>query len=443
MRRVTIVSIGGAIAAIVAICLALYMYSRPTVLRVAVTRDGDDQAVLAAAAQEFAQDREPIRLKLVVVDSLAESSTAFEEERVDLAIVRSDIAMPPSSHTVLIMHKNAAILLTPAQSGIRSVDDLKGRRVGMLQGARTGMAGDRGLLDTALAQYDVPAASVRMIPLTLAEASKALERKEIDAVFTVGAPGSQGLRDVVSAFAQAGRGQLAFIPIAEAKAIAQRSPHFESIEVLRGAFGGAQPKPAASFETLGASTRLVAHHSLSNDVVGELTELLLAARPKIAVQLPAANRIEAPPKDKAAALPVHAGALAYLDDEEQSFFDKYSDFIYLGAMFLSLIGTGLATLATRFSRRQSADIDRILSRLLEIVKTARSVERLDALDEFEREADELLALALALDSNHGLSGNRLTATSLALTQVRHAIAERRQSVSPAVRAPFAPRIVRE
>jgi hypothetical protein len=101
--------------------------------------------------------------------------------------------------------------------------------------------------------------------------------------------------------------------LAEAKAIAQRSPAFEGVEVMRGAFGGAQPKPAEDFVTLGVSTRLVARNSLGNEVVGALTRLLLAARPAIPARIPIANRIEAPAADKGAALPVHPGALAFLD----------------------------------------------------------------------------------------------------------------------------------
>jgi hypothetical protein len=41
------------------------------------------------------------------------------------------------------------------------------------------------------------------------------------------------------------------------------------------------------------------------------------------VAIPIANRIEAPPADKGAALPVHPGALAFLNDDEQSFFDEH------------------------------------------------------------------------------------------------------------------------
>ncbi len=444
MRRLTLLSIFAALAAIGACALALYLYERPTMLRVAVTRGADDQQVLSAAAYEFAQAHEQIGLKLVLVDSLAESARAFEDQRVDLAIVRGDIAMPVDGQTVLIMRRNAAVLLAPAGSPLRDVEDLKGRKIGILQAEQSEKADDhQALLDAALTQRDVPLASVSRAPLSLAELPDAIERGEVDVVLAIGTPGSANMTEAVAAVSQAGHGPPVFIPIPEAKAIAQRSPNIESVEILRGAFGGAQSKPAESFDTLGVSTRLIARRSLNNDVVAELTELMLNAKPSLAAQAPMANHIEAPSTDKGGASPVHAGALAYLGDEEQSFFDKYSDFIYIGAMLLSLCGTAIATLASRFKRRQQTDLERILQRLLEIIAAARAASRAETLDELEREADELLAKALAHDFNHALSGSRLAATSLGLSQVRQAIAERRVVLSAPGRTAFSPRIVGE
>ncbi|ACK51935.1 TRAP transporter solute receptor, TAXI family [Methylocella silvestris BL2] len=439
MRSIALVAVGVA-CVLGAAGLSLYLYERPTVLRVAVTRESDDQHVLAVAAHEFAQARDQVRLKLVLVDSLAESARAFEDERVDLAIVRSDVAMPVSGQTVLIMRRNAAVLMAPAGSEIRQLGDLKGRRIGVVEAARTGRSGVNALLDAALAQYDVAASSVRRVPLTPAELPDAIERRDVDVALVIDTPGAETLNEAVAAVTQAGRGPPVFISIDDAKAIAQRSPNFESIEVLRGVFGGAQPKPAASFETLGVSTRLIARHSLGNDVVAALTELLLTARPLLAAQEPIANRIEPPPTDKGAALPVHPGALAYLGDEEQSFFDKYSDFIYIGAMLASLFGTAIATLAARFNRKRNTDLEEILHRLLQIIAAARTAPRTDMLDDLEKEADDLLAQALAHDWNHAMSGSRVAATDLALNQARQAITDRRLYLA-SPRGTFAPRLV--
>jgi TRAP-type uncharacterized transport system substrate-binding protein len=443
MRRLIFGTFIGSLAVAAAAAAAIYYFERPSVLRIAVPRDSEDQAIMAAAALDFAKDLQDIRLKLIPVDSLAESSRALEQGHADFAIVRIDIAMPPSGQTVLIMRRNAAVLFAPAQSGLHAIDDLRGHRIGVLQSVPAGKVDNQLLLDTALAQYDVPPASVRRVSLGISDLTRAIEQKEIDAVFAVGVPGSDGLTEAVSAVAVAGHGAPVFLPIAEAKAIAQRSPHFEQVEVSRGAFGGAQPKPAEDFDTLGVSTRLVARNSLSNETAGEMTRLMLAARPGIAARIAIANRIEAPPADKGAALPVHPGALAFLDDEEQSFFDKYSDAFYIGAMCLSVLGTGLAAAAARLARHNTSDADKIVRRLIEITKAVRRAEHLGPLDDYEEEADELLALALAPDAVHVLSVNRMGALSLALNQVRHAIAERRLSLAAPVRAHFAPRIVRE
>ena len=69
--------------------------------------------------------------------------------------------------------------------------------------------------------------------------------------------------------------------------------------------------------------------------------------------------------------------------------------------------------------------------------------RAETLDELEKEADELLAKALAHDFNHALSGSRLAATSLGLNQARQAISERRAVLSVPNRTAFSPRIVGE
>jgi len=444
MRRHVLGAVVVSLVVLAAAGAAFYYFERPSVLRVAVPRDSDDQAIMTVAALDFAKDLEGIRLKLIPVDGLVESSRALEDGRADLAIVRSDVAMPPNGQTVLIMRRSAAVLFAPAQSGLHTIDDLRGHKVGVLQSVPVGKVDNQLLLDTALAQYDLPPASVKRFPLGIADLARAIERKEIDAVFAVGVPSSGGLTEAVSAVAMAGHGPPVFLPIAEAKAIAERSPQYEEFEVTRGAFGGAQPKPALDFDTLGVSTRLLARSSLSNETAGEVTRLMLAARPAIAARIAIANRIEAPPADKGAALPVHPGALAFLDDDEQSFFEKYSDAFYIGAMCLSVLGTGLAAAAARLTRHNAADADKIVRRLIEITKAARAAEHPAELEDYEEEADELLAQALAPATVHVLSVNRMGALSLALNQVRHAIGERRQSLlATPVRTQFAPRIVRE
>ena len=72
MRRLIFGMIIGSVVAAAAAAAAIYYYERPNVLRVAVPRDSYDQAIMAAAALDFAKDQADIRLKLIPVESLAE-----------------------------------------------------------------------------------------------------------------------------------------------------------------------------------------------------------------------------------------------------------------------------------------------------------------------------------------------------------------------------------
>jgi TRAP-type uncharacterized transport system substrate-binding protein len=443
MRRFVFGAIFGSLAFLAAAAAVLGYIERPTVLRVAVPSESDDQAILAAAMRSFAESRETVRLKLLTVENLVQSARALEEGRADLAIVRSDLAMPARGQTLLIMRHNAVFFVAPPQSRLNGLEGLRGLKVGVLDAAPAGRAANELVLDTALAQYDVPADSVQRVPLTVAEVSRAVKEKRIDALLAVSVPGSESLLQTVNAVAEAGGGPPVFLPVPEAKAIAQRSPAFEGVEILRGAFGGALPRPAMDLETLGVSTRLVARNSIGDEVAGALTRLMLAARPSIAAAVPMANRIEAPPADKGAALPVHPGALAFLNDEEKSFFDQFADLFYIGAMCLSVLGAALAAALARLKRQSAPDTDRILNRLIELIKEARGASLTEALDFCEKEADELLELTLALDMVHGLSPNRIGAIDLALNQLRHVISDRRHNLAAPARTQFVPRVVND
>ena len=75
MRRLVFGTIIGSLAAIAAVAAAIYYYERPAVLRIAVPRDSDDQAMMAAAAHDFAETRDgSIRLKLVAVETAGNRS---------------------------------------------------------------------------------------------------------------------------------------------------------------------------------------------------------------------------------------------------------------------------------------------------------------------------------------------------------------------------------
>jgi len=441
MRRLVLLCLAGGFALAAAAVLFTYLYERPTVLRVAVVRGGQDQEIMAAAAQDFVREHETIRLTPVPVENLAAAAAALDHGRADLAVVRSDVEMPTSGQTVLIMRRSASLFLAPSGSGIASVADLRGLKIGVIHDPLLPPSADLNLLEISLSQYDIPLSAVTPIVLSANEIENALTTKEVSAILAFGMPGGDKLRDAVAAVSKVSSGKPIFVPVPEAEGIAQRSPNYESIEIVRGLFPGAAPQPAKSFHTLGVSTRLVARSTLSDTVVGDLTRILLAARPRLALRAPIAARIVAPETDKGAVLPVHPGAAAYLDDEAESFFEKYSDAFYIGAMVFSVLGSALAALASRFSQMQREGTSETIHRLLDILAEARAADQLLKLDTLQKETDDILARCLKPESAN--SGTDIGALTLAIEQVRRAIEERRANLLAGAKTVFEPRLVRE
>jgi TRAP transporter TAXI family solute receptor len=423
MRRLVLIAVAASLALLALGLFAFQWISAPTTMRIAVGPIGsEDTRLVVAAAQYLARERQPVRLKLVLTDGPAGSAAALESERADLAVVRSDIALPAKGQTVAIMHRDAAILMSLPSAGIWRVAGLAGRNVGILRPQEP----NQRLLETILAQYEVPKATVTTVPLASAtEIEEAFRAKRIDALLVIGTVTGQAVTDAVSAVAQASEGAPVFIPITEADAMAQRSPVFEELEVVRGTFGGTPPRPAESFETLGVTHRLVAQADLDEGAVAELTQLLFAMRPSLSNEVPLANRIEAPDTAKGSTLPVHAGAAAYYEGEVQTFFERYGDWFYLGVMVLSIVGSGAAGLASAASGRSRRRTMALLDEVLRIVERARRAVSEPELQALERETDEVLATALSKAARDEIDQTVMVAMFLGLDQARRAIHEQR------------------
>jgi TRAP-type uncharacterized transport system substrate-binding protein len=444
MRRLLLLALAAVFALTGLAGASLYFFQKPSDLVVAVERNSADEAVMAAMAQKLARDRASVRLKPLAVEGLADSARAVEQGRADLAVVRSDLTMPTNSASLLVMHSDYALFIAPAKNELTNVIQLKDHKIGVLRDIPALRdAAHPGLLDAIFAQYDLAADATTIVPLTQAGITRALADGTVDVILAVGVPEGGPLPEAIAAVAAAGRGDPVFIIIDEAKAIAERQPAFESLEMVRGVFPGRPPRPAKTIETLSASTRLVARSSLPDDVAANLTRLMLAARPELAARLPLANQIKAPSTDKDAALPAHPGAAAYIDDEQETFFDKYSDAIYIAALCLSALGTAAAALASRIrvNRRNPEEI--VLARLVEIVKASRDADAA-TLDTLENEADGLLATSLAPEvMRQKTEAQRVDALRMAFEHARHVLKERRKTVGEPTRPVFGPRIVRE
>ncbi len=428
MGRRGFLALAGLFAMSAMLALSFHMATAPTVLRLAVGPIGSEDVRMAAAfVQTLNREKSGVRLKLVLTEGLADSAAAMDKGKADLAVIRPDVAMPAKGETVLITRRFFPFLVTSKESGIERVADLKGRRVGVVNMP----AGNLDLVRTVLTYYEVPLSEVEIIGLAPADIAPTVAAKGIDALFAISALSARTASQGINTIRQAWGADPAFIPIREADALASRNRAIETGEIVRGAFGGDPPKPADPLTTISVTHRLVAEPGVADNVIAELTRLILTQRATLSVEVPAIQGIEAPSTAKDAALPVHNGASAYLDGNERTFFDRYGDWFYLGVMALSLLGSGMAAMLSQASSVRRRNAMEGLTRIVAMITQAREATELGQLAELELEADEILAMTLDSMARQSLDEGGLSAYRLAMDQLSRAIGERRRVLTEA------------
>ena len=413
---------------------------RGQTLRIAVGPPGSAELRFIEALQpRLRQELWQRRLEVLPTEGPLASAAAIDDGRADLAVVRSDIAIPKKAAIVFILHKDAVLLAARAGSKLDKVADLAGKRVGIVPGSEA----NRAVLDTILTHASVSPASVQHIFLRPGDIASAIEKNLIQAVLVVAPLGDSLADEVVSALWR-GKSAPELIAIKDAEAIARRDPAFEKVDIPAGFFAGRTTLPKEDLTTLSVSYLVVARQSLAESVVTDITKGLFAIRRELTPEIPLARYIEAPDTTRGGRVPVHPGAAAYYDADEKSFFDRYGDWIYIGAILLGGVGSGLATVVSWLRARSRRAALAVIDRLIDIRRKAHEAQDADTLRSLSDAVDDASDRALhrareSLSDETGLESIRL-----AIDEARHAIDGRSReletSVQPAVSAirPLAP-----
>jgi TRAP transporter TAXI family solute receptor len=407
-----------ALALIAIIILALRFTESPRTLAVAVgPADGIDAQLIGAIAQRLERDRAKIRFSVHAVDDPAESAKALEARSADLAVVRTDVAIPPNGATVVILHNDIVALGAPAGSAITKPPQLAGKRVGIFPPT----AANEALLDALLAEYEIGAGTVQHIMLPAKDISSAISQKRIDALFAVGPMrGSASIETAFAALASRNHDPV-LIAIGAAAGMAARGPAYQKIDIPAGFFPGAPPVPKEDLSTLAVSYRLEARRNLPENVVTDLAKRLFAMRRSLQPEAPIAVAMEKPDTDKGSFDAVHPGAAAYYDNDEKSFMDRYGDWIYIAAMGFSGLGSALAAMlgVTRARARKSALA--LIDQLIDLKQAAHATTSLPRLAELETEIEDLSTKGLRFARDHNFDEAGLGALRLAIDEARRAI----------------------
>ena len=462
LRHTWLVTVLGTVVLAGLAGLAVYYLTKDTVMKVAAGPEGGiNTELVAAIGKKIAKERDKIDLQLIGTAGPKASEQAIIDHDADLAILPSTIGKSPDWPVVAILRQNVMALIVPAPAAanaaaekaakpakktksvkpdkkaekadqaeptdddgkLAKVTQLTGRRIGIVSGNEA----SADLLNVVLGHYGVPLDKVQISQIDPADLAAAVQDDQVDAIFVAGPATGRSITDAVTAATRDGAAP-SFIEIDQAEGIARRNLAFDSIEIDAGTFGGNPPAPADSLKTLSFPEYLVARNTFSHSAVTTLARVIYSSRLALAAAMPGEVKIQAPSTDKDAAALVHPGARAYLNDDEKSFFDRYGDQIFYGLLIFPIFGSAIAAIATYFRGTHRTRRLRLLQRILDLVRKAHAATSLEAIDKFERDVDNLV-IAIIHQSEHEEYDQAVQMSfSLALDQVRFALAARRTAL---------------
>jgi TRAP transporter TAXI family solute receptor len=425
-RKMALVVVAGLLAVVAAGVSGYYFAMKPVPLRIAVgPANSDDVKVVQALVQAFSRDHSHVRLRPILTDGATASAKALADGQADLAIIRGDLEVPKNARAVATLRKNVAVLWVPAAKGkktgpkITKIAQLAGRKVGVIGKTQANI----NLLNIVLRQYGVDPAKVTTVQFSTADVAEATKDQKVDAFLAAGPVNSKITNDAITASSR--DGAPTFLAIDAAEAIAQNFPMYESSEIPAGVFGGSPARPDDDVKTIGFSHHIVARQGLTDTTVSAFTRQLFAIRQQLITDFPLAAKIETPDTDKDAVIPVHPGAAAYVDGEEKTFLDRYSDYIWWSLMGLSAMGSAGAWFASFMRRDERNNNTSQRDRLLDMLAVARKSDSLEELDNMQAEADTILRNTLNCFEHGAIEEGTLTAFNIALEQFHNAVADRK------------------
>ncbi|MBW5435481.1 TAXI family TRAP transporter solute-binding subunit [Bradyrhizobium canariense] len=426
-RKTALVTLALVLAIVGALAGGYYFAMRPVTLKIAVgPANSDDVKVVQALTQAFAQHKSSVRLRPIQTDGATASANLLAEGKADLAIVRGDVDVPKNAQAVATLRKNVVVLWSVSGKGkkkgpkITKIAQLAGHRVGVVGRTQANV----NLLKVILQQYGVDPAKVEIVQYPASEAVEAIKAQRADAYLAAGPVNSKITSEAIAASTK-DFGTPTFLAIDSADAIAQNHPVYEAAEIPAGTYGGSPDRPDDEVKTISFSHHIVARKTVSETTIAAFTRQLFSVRQQLVTEFPLAAKIETPDTDKDAVIPVHPGAAAFVDGEEKTFLDRYSDYIWWTLMALSAMGSIGAWFAGYLKKDERDNNSHLRERLLDMITAARKSETTEDLDQMQTEADEILRDTLRCYDHGAIEEGALTAFNIALDQFHAAVADRK------------------
>jgi len=388
---------------------------------------GDANGVEARFADKLAtvlnNNPSKLRLKIVTNADSGKALAQFDRRQADLAVLRTDAKVPPRARALAILEHDVLLLLSPPNKKIKSLAELKKKKIAVLADGDHNAALVRKMLE--ISDNSEAASAVQLAP----------PNSPLDKLF---APGGYGAAIAIAhastlvknkSYEQyAKRGGFTLNAIDEAKALARRDPAISEETLATGMLSSAPPIPDDDLTTVGLQWLLVAQSRMSSATAGELARTIYENKAELALPDGFASRIEPADTDKDAFVVAHQGAAEYINDDTKSFMDRYSDLLYLAAAALSIIGSIFAGLYAKVTRIAPEKASELATAILDIGERIEHATSMDALDALQEELEQILRGVVIGLRDGTVSSDGLDTFKLGYEFVRDEIGMRRESL---------------
>ena len=226
--------------------------------------NGPEARFAAKLATMLKTTNSRLQLKIVTNPDSAKALAQFDRKQADLAVLRTDAKVPPRARALAILDTDVVLLISPAGKKIKSLAEMKKRKVALVADADSGATFIRRMLEVS----DDPAFASRLqLAPPIATFDQLLAPGGYGAVIAI-APVSRMLRDK-SIEQQIRRGGLTLNEISEAKALVRRHPGLTEETLSAGMLSATPAIPAEDLDTVGLQWLLVAQSRLSTATRGK------------------------------------------------------------------------------------------------------------------------------------------------------------------------------
>lgn len=400
-----------------AVVAANEWYRRPTVVTIAVGPEASPESRFAARlAEVLHQNHSSVRLKVVNWETRAQAVLSFAHRGTDLAVIRSDdTRIPANARALAVLEHESLLIIGSKRTRISTLADLQGKKVTVI--GRDGR--NEIFLRRLLEQYKVDAGRIEMRTQAPGPGMDKLLATPTHLIVLIYPSSRLGSSADFDGLAHSLHG-FTVHALGDAKALQRKVPGLYAETIEAGLLSGSPRIPEEDIETVALQKLLLVRRGLADQHVVELMRALFENGRQLAVENSFATRIEPPDTEKGALIAAHDGASQYVDSEVKTFFDRYSDLLYIGISSASVLGSLAAALyGTVFRHRPETASHRTaeVMALSRRIKTAASIAELAAI---ESDLEEVLEQVLL-----GLADGSVSATGLEAFRLAHDHARKR------------------